>query len=60
MLLALIATAASKPTVWEKIQAEMKPGSLFISNSFPVPGTAPCQVIEVDCTPPRPLYCYKI
>jgi len=48
------------PRLWEKIQAEMKPGSLFISNSFPVPGTAPCQVIEVDCTPPRPLYCYKI
>ena len=39
--------------------ALMKPGSLFISNSFPVPGATPDQVIEVDCTPPRPLYCYQ-
>jgi len=46
--------------LWEKVSAEMKPGSLFVSNSFPVPGRAPDQVIEVDCTPPRPLYCYQL
>ena len=50
---------APMPRLWEKVQAEMKPGSLFISNSFPVPGATPDQVIEVDCTPPRPLYCYQ-
>ncbi|MDD2884452.1 MAG: class I SAM-dependent methyltransferase [Dechloromonas sp.] len=44
--------------LWEKVVAEMPPGSLFISNSFPVPGQTPTQIIDVDCTPARPLYCY--
>ncbi len=34
---------APMPQLWEKVQAEMKPGSLFISNSFPVPGATPDQ-----------------
>lgn len=46
--------------LWEKALAEMKPGSLFISNSFPVPDVEPDTVIDVDCRPPRPLYCYRI
>ena len=50
---------APMPALWQKVEAEMRPGSLFISNSFPVPGIAPSQVIEVDCSPPRPLYCYQ-
>ena len=50
---------APMPKLWEKVQAEMKPGSLFVSNSFPVPGATPDRIIEVDCTPPRPLYCYQ-
>jgi len=48
------------PALWLKAKAEMQPGSLFISNTFPVPGEVPSQVIEVDCTPSRPLYCYQI
>lgn len=48
------------PDLWAKVQAEMQPGSLFISNSFPVPGVTPQRIIEVDCQPPRPLYCYQI
>lgn len=48
------------PELWRKAQAEMRPGSLFVSNSFPVPGTPPDQIIEVDCKPPRPLYCYEM
>src|SRR5574343_33955 len=48
---------APMPRLWEKVMAEMQPGSLFISNSFPVPGMTPTRIIEVDCTPPRPLYC---
>lgn len=48
------------PKLWAKAKAEMPPGSLFISNSFPVPGEVPSQIIEVDCTPARPLYCYQI
>ncbi|KAB2912666.1 MAG: class I SAM-dependent methyltransferase [Dechloromonas sp.] len=46
--------------LWAKAQAEMKPGSLFVSNSFPVPGVTAGEVIDVDCTPPRPLYCYRM
>jgi len=45
--------------LWQKVEAEMAPGSLFISNSFPVPGVAPDRVIEVPCSPARPLYCYQ-
>ena len=48
------------PKLWAKAKAEMQPGSLFISNSFPVPGEVPSQIVEVDCTPARPLYCYQI
>ncbi len=44
--------------LWDKVQAEMKPGSLFVSNSFPVPGATPERIIDVDCVPARPLYCY--
>ena len=45
--------------LWEKVQAEKKPGSLYLSNSFPVPGATPERIIEVACVPPRPLYCYQ-
>lgn len=45
--------------LWAKAQAEMAPGSLFVSNTFPVPGVTPDRVIEVACTPARPLYCYQ-
>jgi len=48
------------PALWEKVQREMRPGSLLISNSFPVPGIVPNAVIDVPCSPPRPLYCYEI
>lgn len=34
----------------EKIRAEMKPGSRFISNSFAVPGSAPDEIVAVDDT----------
>ncbi|MGB4063673.1 MAG: class I SAM-dependent methyltransferase [Azonexus sp.] len=51
---------APMPRLWEKVRAEMAPGSLFISNSFPVPGATPDRIIDVDCTPPRPLYCYQV
>lgn len=45
--------------LWQKVEREMRPGSLFISNSFPVPGVTPSRIIDVDCEPPRPLYCYE-
>jgi len=38
---------APMPNVWEKARREMKPDSLFVSNSFEVPGVEPDRVIEV-------------
>lgn len=33
--------------LWDKARTEMAPGSLFISNSFPVPGVEPAETIEL-------------
>ncbi|MDD3352231.1 class I SAM-dependent methyltransferase [Zoogloea sp.] len=44
--------------VWEKACAEMRPGALLVSNSFPVPGVEPERVIEVDDPRRTRLYCY--
>ncbi|MEW6678712.1 MAG: class I SAM-dependent methyltransferase [Pseudomonadota bacterium] len=33
--------------LWEKAQTEMRPGSLFISNTFSVPGVPPAEIIEL-------------
>lgn len=33
--------------LWQKARAEMRPGSLLISNSFPVPGVPPSESIEL-------------
>lgn len=51
---------APMPRLWAKVKAEMAPGSLFVSNSFPVPGATPTRIIDVDCQPARPLYCYQL
>ncbi len=34
--------------LWRKAQAEMRPGSIFISNSFAVPGVTPERSLELD------------
>jgi len=47
------------PRVWAKAVAEMKPGSLLVSNSFPVPGIEPAQVVDVDDRRATRLYCYR-
>jgi hypothetical protein len=49
---------APMPALWEKARREMPPGSLFVSNSFAVPGAVATRVIEVDDA--RRLYCYQI
>lgn len=33
--------------LWEKARAEMRPGSLLISNSFPVPGVPPAESVDL-------------
>lgn len=45
--------------LWQKVCAEMKPGSLFISNSFAVPGVEASAVIEVNDRRTTCLYCYQ-
>lgn len=35
------------PALWQKVRAEMRPGSLFVSNTFDVPGVAPDRVITL-------------
>lgn len=33
--------------LWQKARAEMRPGSLFVSNTFAVPGVEPDEVVEL-------------
>lgn len=34
--------------LWEQARGQMKPGSLFISNTFAVPGAPPHEIVELD------------
>lgn len=45
------------PDLFKKVQSEMGPGSIFISNSFPVPGRSPSTRIEVPGSS-NTLFCY--
>jgi len=47
------------PDLWAKIQREMLPGSLFISNSFAVPDVSPTRIVEVNDRRGTKLYCYQ-
>jgi SAM-dependent methyltransferase len=46
--------------LWRKLKAEMRPGSLFISNTFAVPGTVPDETVKVDDYHASPLYIYRL
>ncbi|MBL8397849.1 MAG: class I SAM-dependent methyltransferase [Candidatus Accumulibacter sp.] len=46
--------------LWQKARQQMPPGSVFISNSFPVPDVEPQQVIEVNDSRRTRLYCYRV
>ncbi|WP_301103339.1 class I SAM-dependent methyltransferase [Propionivibrio sp.] len=50
---------APMPKLWSKIQREMSAGSLFISNSFPIPELDASSVITVDDGRQTRLYCYR-
>ncbi|MES2771999.1 MAG: class I SAM-dependent methyltransferase [Pseudomonadota bacterium] len=50
---------APMPALWDKVQAEMRPGSWFISNSFAVPEVHAHWIIEVDDARKTKLYCYQ-
>ncbi|AVZ78330.1 methyltransferase type 12 [Zoogloeaceae bacteirum Par-f-2] len=45
--------------VWQKARKEMRPGSLLISNSFPVPGIEPAFVVKVADRRRTRLYAYR-
>jgi hypothetical protein len=36
------------PALWEKAQAELKPGARLVSNTFGIPGVAPAQTIALN------------
>lgn len=46
--------------LWLKVKREMRPGSLFISNSFAVPGVEASFVIELGATDGARLYGYRL
>lgn len=48
------------PRLWQKARAEMRPGTLLVSSSFPVPDIAPERVIEVADRRGTQLYCYRM
>ena len=48
------------PQLWQKAKAEMRPGSLFVSNSFPIPEVEADLIVELDGQGNTCLYCYEI
>jgi len=46
--------------LWLKAKREMRPGAMFISNSFPVPGIEASFVIDVGDSRGTRLYCYRL
>lgn len=47
------------PDLWRKVRSEMRPGSLFVSNTFTVPGVAPDETIAIG-NGARILYVWRI
>ncbi len=45
--------------LWAKARTEMRPGSLFVSNSFAIPDLEPGMIVEVDDARRTRLYCYQ-
>jgi hypothetical protein len=46
--------------LWEKVRGEMRPGSLFISNSFAVPGVVPSETVQLDDFHRSTLFIYRL
>jgi len=51
---------APMPELWAKARREMRPGSLFVSLAFPVPGAEPQQVIKVTSAERHTLYVWRM
>lgn len=50
---------AAMPRLWEKVRAEMRPGSVFVSVEFEVPGVAPHDIIATGDGPRDRLYLWR-
>ena len=48
------------PRLWQKAQSEMRPGTLLVSSSFPVPDVVPERVVEVPDRRGTHLFCYRM
>lgn len=48
------------PALWRKARAEMRPGSLFVSLAFPVPGMKASRVIALSSADRHTLYVYRM
>lgn len=48
------------PDLWDKVQREMRPGTLFISYRFCVPGVAPSAVVELNDLGRTQLYLWRL
>lgn len=48
------------PRLWRKLKTEMRPGSVLIANSFPVPDSTPERVVDVGDRRGTRLYLYRI
>lgn len=46
--------------LWQKVCREMRPGTLFVSNTFAVPDVSPDEVLELDDLHRSRLYFYRI
>lgn len=46
--------------LWRKVSAEMQPDSLFVSNTFAVPGVIPTKTVQIDDFHASTLYIYRI
>lgn len=51
---------AVMPQIGDKVRAEMRPGSLFVSSSFAIPDWRPESVIELADPRATRLYCYRV
>ena len=47
-------------SLWHKVKSEMRPGSLFISNTFAVPDHAPQDIITLDDLHHSTLYIWRL
>jgi hypothetical protein len=51
---------APMPALWTKARREMRPGSLFVSLAFAVPGAEPDEVIRVSASERHTLYVWRM